>query len=80
MEFSICIDVDNVDRAVEFYSRGLGLTVAEHHPDWAQIKIGAQTIWIMRVPAGAQGQIFETTDDIGRRSISTSRSTISTER
>jgi predicted enzyme related to lactoylglutathione lyase len=33
MEFSICIDVDNVDRAVEFYGRGLGLTVVEQHPD-----------------------------------------------
>ena len=29
MEFSICIDVDDVDRAVVFYGRGLGLTVVE---------------------------------------------------
>lgn len=57
MEFSICIDVDDVDRAVEFYGRGLGLTVVEHHSDWAQIKLGEQTFWIMKVPAGAQGQI-----------------------
>ena len=57
MEFSICIDVDDVDRAVEFYGRGVGLTVVEHHPDWAQVKIGEQTCWIMKAPAGAQGQI-----------------------
>ena len=57
MEFSICIDVDDVDRAVEFYGRGLGLTVVEHHPDWAQVKAGAQTFWIMKAPAGAQGPI-----------------------
>ena len=57
MEFSICIDVDDVDRAVEFYGRGLGLTVVEHHPDWAQVKLGAQTCWIMKAPAGAQGPI-----------------------
>ena len=57
MEFSICIDVDDVDRAVEFYGRGLGLTVVEQHPDWAQVKIGDQTCWIMKAPAGVQGQI-----------------------
>ena len=57
MEFSICIDVDDVDRAVEFYGRGLGLTVVEQHPDWAQVKLGDQTFWIMKAPAGVQGQI-----------------------
>jgi predicted enzyme related to lactoylglutathione lyase len=57
MEFSICIDVDDVDRAIEFYGRGLGLTVVDHEPDWAQVKLGNQTFWIMKVPAGAQGQI-----------------------
>jgi len=57
MEFSICIDVDDVDRAVEFYGRGLGLTVVKHEPDWAQAKLGDQTFWIMKAPAGAQGQI-----------------------
>lgn len=58
MEFQICIDVDEVDRAVEFYGRGLGLTVAEHHPDWAQVKLGEQTFWIMKSPAGSRGQIL----------------------
>jgi predicted enzyme related to lactoylglutathione lyase len=57
MEFSICIDVDDVDRAVVFYGRGLGLTVVEAHPDWAHVKLGAQTFWIMKAPAGAQGRI-----------------------
>ena len=57
MEFSICIDVDDVDRAVVFYGRGLGLTVVEAHPDWAHVKLGAQTFWIMKAPAGVQGPI-----------------------
>ena len=57
MEFSICIDVDDVDRAAVFYVRGLGLTLVEHHPDWAHLKLGAQTFWIMKAPLGAQGQI-----------------------
>ena len=57
MEFSICIDVDDVNRAVEFYGRGLGLTVVKQEPDWAQVKLGDQTFWIMKAPAGVQGQI-----------------------
>jgi predicted enzyme related to lactoylglutathione lyase len=57
MEFSICIDVDDVDRAVVFYVRGLGLTLVESHSDWAQVKLGTQTCWIMKAPAGVQGQI-----------------------
>ena len=36
MEFSICIDVADVERAVAFYGRGVGLTVVEHHPNSAQ--------------------------------------------
>ena len=78
MEFSICIDVDDVDRAVEFYGRGLGLTVVEQHPDWAQVKLGDQTCWIMKAPAGVQGQISrDYRNDTGRRSILISRSKIS---
>ena len=57
MKFDICIDVDDIDRALEFYGRGLGLTVAEHHPDWAQVKINDQTVWLMKIPAGPQGSI-----------------------
>jgi predicted enzyme related to lactoylglutathione lyase len=57
MEFSICIDVDDVNRAVEFYGRGLGLTVVKQEPDWAQVTLGTQTFWIMKVPAGVQGPI-----------------------
>ena len=57
MEFSICIDVDDVNRAVEFYGRGLGLTVVKQEPDWAQVKLGVQTFWIMKVPEGPQGPI-----------------------
>ena len=57
MEFSICIDVDDVNRAVEFYGRGVGLTVVEQQPDWAQVKLGDQTFWIMKAPGGVQGSI-----------------------
>src|ERR1700730_4729090 len=57
MEFSICIDVDDVDRAVEFYGRGIGLTGVEQHPDWAQVKLGDQTFLIMKAPGGVQASI-----------------------
>ena len=57
MRLEICIDVDDVDRAVEFYGRGLGLELVEHHPDWAQAKLGEQTFWIMGVTPGPDGPI-----------------------
>jgi predicted enzyme related to lactoylglutathione lyase len=63
VRFEICIDVDDVERAVQFYSQGLGLTVIEHHPDWAQLALNEQTFWIMKVAAGPQGCL---TRDYGR--------------
>ena len=57
MKLEICIDVDDVDRVVEFYGRGLGLTVVEHRPEWAKVMLEHQTFWIMKIPAGPKGQI-----------------------
>ena len=57
MHLDICIDVDDVDRAVEFYGKGLGLEVVAHHPGWAQVKLGDQTFWIMKIAAGPDGPI-----------------------
>lgn len=57
MKLEICIDVDDVDRAIEFYGKGLGLTVAEHHPEWAHLKLGDQTFWIMKVLPGPDGPV-----------------------
>src|SRR5260370_18833353 len=51
------MDMEDVDRGVEFYGGGPGLTVGEHRPGWAQVKLGEQTFWIMKTPAGVQGQI-----------------------
>jgi lactoylglutathione lyase len=62
VELEICIDVDDVGRAVRFYGEGLGMAVVEHHSDWAHVKCGAQTIWIMKTPAGPQGAIERTYD------------------
>ena len=57
MKLEICIDVDDVDRAVEFYGQGLGLSVVEHHPQWAKLELGDQTFWIMKIAAGQVGSI-----------------------
>jgi len=63
MMFDICIDVDDVDRAAEFYGRGLGLKIEERHAEWAKAMIGEQTMWIMKIPAGRDGTIVR---DYGR--------------
>jgi len=52
-----CIDVDDVGRAVKFYGEGIGLPVVRQEVDWAQLKVGDQTIWIMKTDAGLSGTI-----------------------
>jgi predicted enzyme related to lactoylglutathione lyase len=58
VKFDICIDVDDVGKAVEFYREALGLSVLKVEPDWAQIKTGEQTFWIMKAPSGLKGSIL----------------------
>ena len=57
MKLEICIDVDDVAAAVRFYGEGIGLSVVKQEEDWAQVKIGEQTIWIMKIAAGPAGEI-----------------------
>jgi predicted enzyme related to lactoylglutathione lyase len=57
MKLEICIDVDDVDRAVEFYGRGLGLEIPQHEKDWAKAVLGDQVFWIMKIAAGPSGSI-----------------------
>ena len=57
MKGEICIDVNDVAEAVRFYGEGIGLTVVKRDQEWAQMKIGEQTIWLMKVPAGKAGTI-----------------------
>ncbi|MGH7865112.1 MAG: VOC family protein [Candidatus Binataceae bacterium] len=56
-EFDLCIDVNDVDRAVKFYGQGLGLKVARHESGWAQLNAGRQTLWIMKIKPGPDGKI-----------------------
>lgn len=58
VKFDICIDVDDVDKAVEFYGQALGLSVVKVEPGWAQIKNDEQTFWIMKAPPGPEGSIL----------------------
>jgi predicted enzyme related to lactoylglutathione lyase len=55
MKLEICMDVDDVERAVAFYSRGLGLALVEQEPGWAHVKLGEQTFWIMKKLPGPGG-------------------------
>ena len=57
MKCEICIDVDDVVRAVRFYEEGIGLSVVKHEEEWAQLKLGEQKIWLMKVSAGKAGTI-----------------------
>jgi len=53
MKIGISIDVDDIERAVDFYTRGLGLSVVERGPDWAHLTHEGQTIFIMQLPRGS---------------------------
>ena len=57
MKLEICIDVDDVDRAVEFYGRGLGLEIPKHEKEWAKAVLGEQVFWIMKAAPGPSGAI-----------------------
>lgn len=58
MKLEICIDVDDVDRAVEFYGRGLGLEIPQHEKEWAKAVLGEQVFWIMKIDPGPSGAIL----------------------
>ena len=57
MRLEICIDVDDVDRAVDFYGRGLGLEIPQHEKEWAKAVLGEQVFWIMKSAPGPDGAI-----------------------
>lgn len=57
MKIGISIDVDDLDRAIDFYTRGIGLSVVERGSDcgsdWAHLTHEGQTIFIMQLPPGS---------------------------
>jgi catechol 2,3-dioxygenase-like lactoylglutathione lyase family enzyme len=57
VKLEITIDVDDLDRAVEFYCRGIGLDLVERNADWARVELDGQTLWIHRFAAGPQGTV-----------------------
>ncbi len=58
MNFDLCIDVDDVARAVRFYVNGVGFELVKQEAEWAQLKAGEHTIWILKIDAGKQGAIL----------------------
>ncbi len=57
MRLEICIDVDDVDRAVDFYGRGLGLEIPQHEKEWAKAVLDEQVFWTMKIAPGPDGAI-----------------------
>lgn len=53
MDIRICIDVDDLERAIAFYTRGLGLTLGRRlGGDWAEILGGSSPIDLLTSAAG----------------------------
>jgi catechol 2,3-dioxygenase-like lactoylglutathione lyase family enzyme len=57
VELEITIDVDDLDRAVEFYCGGLGLSLVHRGPTWARVEFNGQTLWLCPCEAGPHGKI-----------------------
>jgi catechol 2,3-dioxygenase-like lactoylglutathione lyase family enzyme len=67
LNFDICIDVADVPRAVDFYSRGLGMELVEQKPEWAKMAHSGITFWVMKIPAGSAVAVGSSqTRDYGR--------------
>lgn len=52
----ISIDVENVDRAIDFYRDGLGLRLIEKGDGWATMALGDQSVFL-GTPWGPEGPI-----------------------
>lgn len=57
MEAEITIDVDDLDRAVEFYCGGLGLTLVQRDLSWAGVELNGQTFWLCPFKPGPHRKI-----------------------
>ncbi len=57
MKVEITIDVDDLERAVEFYCEGIGLKLIERGKTWARTELEDQTFWICEFVAGQQGGV-----------------------
>ncbi len=57
MELEITIDVDDLDRAVQFYCGGLGLTLVERNPNWAWVELNGQNFWLCAFEAGPHDNV-----------------------
>ena len=57
MELEITIDVDDLDRAVNFYCGGLGLTLADRDPNWARVELNRKILWLCPFEAGPHDNI-----------------------
>ncbi len=48
----VCIDVENAEKAIEFYGPGIGLRLIKSDKRWAKMADGDTVFWIMEMPVG----------------------------
>jgi catechol 2,3-dioxygenase-like lactoylglutathione lyase family enzyme len=54
IELRVCIDVDDLDRAIDFYTRALGLKLGRRRgTQWAELLGGTSPIDLLPKPAGS---------------------------
>jgi len=54
VELRVCIDVDDLERAIQFYTRALGLSPGRRlGADWAELLGASATIDLLAKPAGS---------------------------
>ena len=57
----VCIDVDDLERGIEFYTRGLGLALGHRHgADWVELTGAPAPLMLIACPAGSRACAAET--------------------
>lgn len=52
MQLLLNLDVDDLDRAIAFYTRAFGLQLGRHFGDWAELVGGTSPIYLLPKAAG----------------------------
>jgi catechol 2,3-dioxygenase-like lactoylglutathione lyase family enzyme len=68
VELLVCIDVEDLERGIEFYTRGLGLALgARRGADWVELTGARVPVMLIANPAGSRpSAVVATARDYGR--------------
>ena len=54
MDLVVCIDVDDIERGIDFYTRGVALRLGRRFaPDWVELLGAPAPIFLQHYPAGS---------------------------